>query len=360
MFVGQPNICRPTFLRVTSVNVSRKWYKDQPYILASQAKQVFYVPDLKLGINWNVVEKHVPSTIYDVPVHMEGEVYQEEEPNLNLIVDLNVDHASLTRGNTPLELVDASTFFVGESSRQSRRTHHVTDEEFINDDDDYDVSASNSDDDDVDVDATNSNSSQEEESCDDDNITHTDTSNSSENKDSFQDDDYINSVACNKVDNVTAHTKEFIRRQLEKEIDKLRTSRTALIEDSFQDDDYIRKLKYFNEKRAATYVASLTRALIYCHGKHVIHRDIKPKNLLLGAQGELKITYFGSSVHTFNRRRTMSGTLDYLPPEMGKNVPNQFNDSLILSFKICNCWDLRFDDYKTTYEEKKKDETTRT
>ncbi|GKF85555.1 hypothetical protein Tco_0253382 [Tanacetum coccineum] len=24
------------------------------------------------------------------------------------------------------------------------------------------------------------------------------------------------------------------------------------------------------------------------------------------------------------------------------------------------CWDLRFDDYKTTYEEKKKDETTRT
>ncbi|GJX80928.1 Myb domain protein 62 [Tanacetum coccineum] len=133
---------------VTSVNVSRKWYKDQPYILASQAKQVFYVPDLKLGINWNVVEKHVPSTLYDVPVHMEDEVYQEEEPNLNLI-----------------------------------------------DDDDYDFSASNSDDDDddVDVDATNSNSSQEEESCDDDDLTHTATSESSEKDDSLQDDDYISS-----------------------------------------------------------------------------------------------------------------------------------------------------------------------
>ena len=46
-----------------------------------------------------------------------------------------MDHASLTRGNTALELVDASTFFVGESSRQSRRTHHVMDEEFIDDDD---------------------------------------------------------------------------------------------------------------------------------------------------------------------------------------------------------------------------------
>ncbi|GFY88266.1 signal recognition particle binding protein [Actinidia rufa] len=35
-------------------------------------------------------------------------------------------------------------------------------------------------------------------------------------------------ILCNKVDKVTAHTKEFIRKQLEKEIDKLRTSRTAL------------------------------------------------------------------------------------------------------------------------------------
>ncbi|XP_051114392.1 uncharacterized protein LOC127240012 [Andrographis paniculata] len=35
-------------------------------------------------------------------------------------------------------------------------------------------------------------------------------------------------VLCNKVDKVTAHTKDFIRKQLEKEIDKLRASRTAL------------------------------------------------------------------------------------------------------------------------------------
>jgi len=38
----------------------------------------------------------------------------------------------------------------------------------------------------------------------------------------------------------------------------------------------------------------------------------------LTIQGELKIADFGWSVHTFNRRRTMCGTLDYLPPEMGK------------------------------------------
>ncbi|KAJ0539536.1 putative protein kinase Aur family [Helianthus annuus] len=72
----------------------------------------------------------------------------------------------------------------------------------------------------------------------------------------------------------------------------------------------------FSEHRAATYIASLACALIYCHGKHVIHRDIKPENLLVGAQGDLKITNFGWSVHTFNRRQTMCGTLDYLLLEM--------------------------------------------
>ncbi|KAG5523269.1 hypothetical protein RHGRI_035183 [Rhododendron griersonianum] len=82
----------------------------------------------------------------------------------------------------------------------------------------------------------------------------------------------------------------------------------------------LQKCKYFSERRAATYVASLARALVYCHGKHVIHRDIKPENLLIGAQGELKIADFGWSVHTFNRRRTMCGTLDYLPPEMVESV----------------------------------------
>ncbi|CAL9223518.1 unnamed protein product [Arabidopsis halleri] len=35
-------------------------------------------------------------------------------------------------------------------------------------------------------------------------------------------------LCCNKTDKVTAHTKEFIRKQMEKEIEKLRVSRSAI------------------------------------------------------------------------------------------------------------------------------------
>jgi serine/threonine protein kinase len=35
------------------------------------------------------------------------------------------------------------------------------------------------------------------------------------------------------------------------------------------------------------YTAQVAEALIYCHSKHVIHRDVKPENLLLGYDGEV-------------------------------------------------------------------------
>jgi aurora kinase len=76
-------------------------------------------------------------------------------------------------------------------------------------------------------------------------------------------------------------------------------------------------------------VASLARALVYCHSKHVIHRDIKPENLLLGMNDELKIADFGWSVHAPNsRRKTLCGTLDYLPPEMVEGKPHDCNVDL--------------------------------
>ncbi|KAI8954781.1 serine/threonine-protein kinase [Xylaria longipes] len=73
----------------------------------------------------------------------------------------------------------------------------------------------------------------------------------------------------------------------------------------------------FSEQRAARYIAQVTASLMYLHSKNVMHRDMKPENILIGLYGELKLADFGYSVHApSNRRDTLCGTLDYLPPEM--------------------------------------------
>ncbi|XP_026416083.1 uncharacterized protein LOC113311461 [Papaver somniferum] len=67
---------------LTSINVSNLWYEDDPYVLASQAQQVFYVDDHKNGANWKVVNKMEHRHLWDVPeVHDLGatvdEAYQQ-------------------------------------------------------------------------------------------------------------------------------------------------------------------------------------------------------------------------------------------------------------------------------------------
>lgn len=39
----------------TSIDVRSRWYENDPFVLPSQAKQVFYVNDTKLGEHWRVV-----------------------------------------------------------------------------------------------------------------------------------------------------------------------------------------------------------------------------------------------------------------------------------------------------------------
>jgi len=44
------------------------------------------------------------------------------------------------------------------------------------------------------------------------------------------------------------------------------------------------------------YIKQVTDALMYMHNRHVIHHDIKPENILLGADGEIRIADFGWSI----------------------------------------------------------------
>jgi hypothetical protein len=54
------------------VNTSRLWYEYDPFILACQASQVFYLNDTKFGSSWKVVQIMSHRNIYDIPIVSEG------------------------------------------------------------------------------------------------------------------------------------------------------------------------------------------------------------------------------------------------------------------------------------------------
>ncbi|XP_040986463.1 uncharacterized protein LOC121234561 [Juglans microcarpa x Juglans regia] len=49
------------------VNMNRTWYKDEPFMLASQADQCFYIRDLRAKGSWGVVQNYANRNVYNIP-----------------------------------------------------------------------------------------------------------------------------------------------------------------------------------------------------------------------------------------------------------------------------------------------------
>ena len=75
----------------------------------------------------------------------------------------------------------------------------------------------------------------------------------------------------------------------------------------------------FTEDIARFFAAEMVLAVGHLHSLGFVHRDMKPENVLLGADGHLKVTDFGLAKCNMTdepRTNSMCGTIEYMAPEV--------------------------------------------
>ena len=76
------------------------------------------------------------------------------------------------------------------------------------------------------------------------------------------------------------------------------------------------ELGQISEEQARFYAASLIVTLEYLHDRNIIHRDVKPENVLIDEEGYIKLIDFGAANFVEGRTYTAIGTPHYLAPEI--------------------------------------------
>jgi len=79
---------------------------------------------------------------------------------------------------------------------------------------------------------------------------------------------------------------------------------------------YNRKGFHGSEKHAKFYAAGVVFSFEHMHERRIIYRDLKPENLLLNEQGQIKLTDMGLAKFVIGKTYTTCGTPDYFAPEL--------------------------------------------
>lgn len=86
--------------------------------------------------------------------------------------------------------------------------------------------------------------------------------------------------------------------------------------------EYIIEHSPVEPERAVKIMRQITSALAHAHQNQIVHRDIKPQNILMDTEGNAKITDFGIamalSATSYTQTNSVLGTVHYLSPEQAR------------------------------------------
>lgn len=86
--------------------------------------------------------------------------------------------------------------------------------------------------------------------------------------------------------------------------------------------EYMQQQGKVDPREAIYFVTQILRALQHAHDKGIVHRDIKPQNIMLQSDGTIKVTDFGIARFSRSETRTMTdgaiGSVHYISPEQAK------------------------------------------